>query len=153
MENSEQLAFVLLYHKSISPLDLRKIKTHRVDGEDDTLNYSWYSQKLSFITENAILGEQYFGINTTFGLKASNPYYDIDNEARVLFEPYFDVEKEAFICDFLKESLSETENIDLLNFIFNFWSSSQPNKRLIQSIDWNKINQVGIEKANRIRNI
>jgi hypothetical protein len=147
LENSEQLAFVLLFHKSISPLDLSKIKIHRIDGEDDTLNFTWYSQKISFITENAMLGEQYSGINKTFGLKESNQYYSIDNVTKILFEPYFDVEKEEFVCDFLKESLTDTENIELFNFIFNFWSSSQANKRIVQSIDWHNINHVGIEKV------
>lgn len=146
LENPEQLAFVLLYHKNICSLSLSTIKIHRLDGQNDTLNDTWYSQNISFITENATLAEQYFGINKILNLSPDKPLYDFDSESRILFQPYFDIEESKFVCDYLDKNLSEEENIDLFNFIYNFWTVSQANKRLIGNIDWNLINEIEIEK-------
>lgn len=147
LENPEQLAFVLLYHKHIAILGLSKIKIHRADGIDDRLNFTWYSQNISFISQSATLAEQYFRINNMLSLDSDKSSFVFDSETRILFQPYFDFETSVFVCDYLKTELSEEENFDLFNFIFNFWSASQANKRLVQNIDWNTIDENPVAKV------
>ena len=147
LKNSEQLAFILLFHKFIENIDLSKIKIQRADGEEDKLNYTWYSQNISFIDKIGVLGSQYLDINKHFELSPDNPFYNIDDSTRILYSPYFDNEEIKFVCDYLKKSLNDEEKIDLVDFIFNYWTVSQANKRLIANIDWNKINGTKVESV------
>ena len=109
LENSEQLAFVLLYHQFIENIDLSKIKIHCAGGTDYSLNYIYYSQNIPFIDKDAILNEQYFDINKLFDLSSHRQFYDVDNITRILFQPYFDNEETKFVCEYLKTDLSDDE--------------------------------------------
>lgn len=146
LENSEQLGFALLYHQFIESIDLSKVNIHCAEGEDYGLNYTYYSQNISFIGKEATLTEQYFDINRIFELSPHRPFYDVDKTTRILFQPYFDNEETKFICEYIKTDLTDDEKISLLEFIFSFWSESNANKRLIQSIDLNEINGNKIDK-------
>lgn len=140
LENSEQLAFILLYHQFVESIDLSKVNIHCIDGKDYGLNHTYYSQNISFIEKEAILSDQYFDMNRIFELSPHRQFCDVDNTTKILFQPYFDNEESKFVCEHIKSDLTDDEKISLLEFIFSFWSESNANKRLIQTIDWTEIN-------------
>jgi len=134
IDNSQQLAFILLYHKYIENLNLTEYNVETYEG-NYSLEFTYYTKLFSFIDANATLSEKYKSISKLFELPI-----DIDSEkgTQILTEPFFTDDK--FVCEYLKSALDDEQKIDLLKFIFDKWQKN--NKTKIKNIDWEKVNEI-----------
>jgi len=134
IDNSQQLAFILLYHKNIANLNFAEYSVETPEGEF-TLEYTYYTKQHSFIDANATLSEKYKGIAKIFELPL-----DIDKEkgTQIISEPFFTDNK--FVCEYLKTELDNNQRLDLMKFIFEKWQKNK--KTIIKNIDWEKMNNV-----------
>jgi hypothetical protein len=134
IDNSQQLAFILLYHKNITNLNLAEYSVETLDGEF-TLKYTYYTKQYSFIDANATLNEKYKDISKIFELPVD---IDKENGTQIISEPFFTDDK--FSCEYLKAELDNDQRLDLIKFIFDKWQKNK--KTVIKNIDWEKINNV-----------
>jgi hypothetical protein len=134
IDNSQQLAFILLYHKNISSLNFSEYIIETNDGEF-SLEYTYYLKKYTFVDANATLSERYKGISKIFKIPV-----DIDKEkgTQIISEPFFTDDK--FSCEYLKSELDDNQRLDLIKFIFDKWQ--QDKKTFVKNVDWEKINNL-----------
>ncbi len=134
IDNSQQLAFLLLFHKNIENLNFAEYNIETLDGKY-SLEYTYYTKPNSFLDANATLSDKYKGISKFYELPV-----DIDKtkETIIVAEPFFTEDK--FACEYLKAELSDDQRIDLIKFIFDKWQRNK--KTVIKNIDWEKINDI-----------
>lgn len=134
IDNSQQLAFLLLFHKNIENLNFAEYNIETLDGKY-SLEYTYYTKPNSFLDANATLSDKYKGISKFFELPV-----DIDKtkETIIVAEPFFTEDK--FACEYLKAELNDDQRIDLIKFIFDKWQRNK--KTVIKNIDWEKINDI-----------
>jgi hypothetical protein len=139
LENSEQLAFVILYNNYIEKIDLSLFKVLTKGGGICDISYNFYTTYYSFLVEDAILDDKYKDIKKILGELP----FSITNENQLLKEPYFT--EESFICPGLvTENLSQEQKLSLINFLFDQWNKEKI-KRIIKIIDWSKIKDTETE--------
>jgi hypothetical protein len=139
LENGQQLAFLLLYDKEISSVNLEQFKVETLDEKSWELKYSYYTQAFSFIGDDYLLKPQYSEIKKLLDL----PVKIGNSDNRILSKPYFS--EDNFVCAGLKSELSEEEKINFIDFLYSEWSR-ETNKPKIKKNDWSKINDTETEK-------
>lgn len=134
IDNSHQLAFILLYHKNITNINFAEYNIETLEGEF-TLEYTYYTKPYSFIHASATLSDKYKSISKIFELPV-----DIDKKAgtQIISEPFFTDNK--FVSEYLKSELDDKQRLDLIKFIFDKWQKNK--KTFIKNIDWETINNV-----------
>lgn len=121
LENTQQVAYVCLR------CDINKRKRFKIKLSDSStyeFNRQWYIKNYSFINESHIT-QGYSDLAEYIKLP-----FDTDD---VLVGPY--IKDKEFICPGLKLNLSDSELIDLLNYIRDTFTLEK-----ITSVDWSQIN-------------
>ncbi len=143
VKNEYQLAFVLLYNQYVKTIDLSKIEAFHINNEKYAINDSLYLNKFQFISESETLDTRYNQVAKILKLNKNNPVFNAKNsDCKILLCPYFeyfDSETPEFYCKNIKTGLNESDSIHLINFIFEFWSASNENKRLIIAANLSKM--------------
>lgn len=140
IQNTEQLVFLLYYHTEFENINLENFCVDTFDTEFVwKLETDFYLNNFSFIEPKHIL--------KTENYKKLDEYVSfLENfeHAKISFytEPFF--ENNEFFCPKIKKSLTEKEQIDFLNFLFEQWKIKE-NKIQIQEINWSKIDEFETE--------
>lgn len=129
LENEQQLAFLLLYDKSIEGINFSNFEVKTCDERSWQLVYSYYIQSFSFIGKDYLLKKQYSELSTKIDL----PFAFKDK--LILNEPFFEDGK--FICPCIKNDLTDEEKIDLVEFILSQWRKDK--SKVEGVIDWTEI--------------
>lgn len=140
LENAEQLAFLFLYGLYIEEIDFSHFKVLNIDEEEVDLGTDKYLTDFDFIQQSEILHQKYRAITKFF---KDFPIVIEDNDNLLLIkEPYFEDDK--FICPYIEEVLSEEQQTDFVEFLFNQWYKKNK-KTAIRNIDWSTIDDIGTE--------
>ncbi len=134
IENAQQLAFILLYHRNIENLIFTEFNIETMDGKH-SLGYTYYTKQHSFIDANATLNEKYKGFGKLFDLPV---IIDKDKGTQIVAEPYFTDDR--FVCEYVSKGLDNGQRLELIMFLFNKWQKNE--KTVIKNIDWEKINDI-----------
>jgi hypothetical protein len=132
LENEQQLAFLFLYAYHIDQIDFSKFKALSVEDKVIDLQYDKYIFQFPFIKESETLHEKYKGVIDhikEFPLKI-----DYADNLLLIKEPYFN--DDLFICNNIKEILTDDEKISLIEFIYEKWVISN---ELIKKVNWKNI--------------
>lgn len=142
IQNTEQLIFLLHYHTEFENINLENFYVDTFDTEYLWhLNTDFYLNNFSFIAPENILSDKIF--------KKLNKYVSfLENfeHAKISFltTPYF--QNDEFYCPKIKKSLTEKEQIDFFNFLFEQWKIKE-NTAQIKNIDWSKIDDFETENV------
>ena len=130
LENSQQLAFVYAMCEEIEERSKFKVRYFGGDGVYN-FNKGWYTHQISFVDGICL-----------------NGYNDIDDYVEypkdtedLMQKPYINSQG-IFICEGLKESLSEEEIVDFLNFLHKNYSGYELSK-----VSWIKIDDKDVSKV------
>lgn len=137
LENSQQLVFLILYN-NLNEVNFKKFKVNTIDNKNWQLIYSYYCQPFSFIDNDYILKSQYADISRKLNL----PVNIGSSQNQILKEPHFTTTE--FICPCIKSELTEKEQIDFIEFLYNKWGTEKF-KSLFGDIDWNIIDGNKVE--------
>lgn len=142
LKNASQLAYILLYNKNIKYLNLSNIYITSLDGEDISINSTFYKEDLSFINNDHILDKKRYGnIDKLLKLTKDNLVFESWPKRKVLIKPFFDIENEEFVCDGIKTDLDSSEKKVLFDYIYEYWKESKQNRSTIKAIDWAYLGQ------------
>lgn len=123
LENEQQLAFLTLYIKDVSPFLVKTL------GGNQQLKGSFYTDYHSFLEESSILGIQYKGISELITLPEVK-----DTNGLILFSsPYLG--NNLLVIPRLKGTLTEKERIDLLEFLL----SQEGDQKVLGKLKWEPI--------------
>jgi len=118
LENEQQLAFLILFN-DLYPIDFKKFEVETLDGKHH-LDYTYYTNSYIFISKNAVLADRYGGISKLLSLPTKD---NVNSNTQIISKPYFN--DNNFVCPYLKESLTDNEKIELLEFLFEIHSTNK----------------------------
>jgi hypothetical protein len=142
LENEQQLAFLILYNKTVTSINFEEFKVEVLGAKNMELRYSFYLQPYSFIGDDYILKSQYAKIGEYINL----PCKYGNGESQIFSKPQ--ISQNKIICPGIKSTLSDKERIELLDLLNDLLPKQLRDLNLffIHLIDWSKINDIETSK-------
>ncbi|MBK9462125.1 MAG: hypothetical protein IPN94_22570 [Sphingobacteriales bacterium] len=131
LQNAEQLAFVLLANIS-DKLPLSPFCVETLGGLVKLQSNSFYIKTFSFIDVTATLSGTYNGLDKKLKINRHNSIFKT-SEANVLLEPYF--VNNTFNAPLIAID-TETQQIDLLTFLYQKWANNPDVQNLLPQLYW-----------------
>jgi len=147
LENSEQLAFALLYEANNGWINFGEFQIYASNETAYSIIEVWYVVNHSFLNETATTSDKYEGIAKILKLKDEHPIFKISDDCIFLFKPTFDDEGD-FLCKYIDEELDDEKCIELFDFLFNEYNKrGKDSKRDFEAItDWSTFGDTETKK-------
>jgi hypothetical protein len=143
--NAQQLAFLLHYSNSKSNIGkLDGFKAATVQGISNLNGVHIYctNNEMPFIHPTLVLNNQYEGLKEL--IVNEQPYFKASNNTNIYYNPYF--ENNKFIIPEITSITDPSNNLCLLNLIFNNWKQDKERLKIIELEDKKKwIDLIGFE--------
>lgn len=120
LKNCDQLRLILYLNKSKKIDNLEPIQIQSIDNEWYSLKDDWYLKKRPFVNDYAVLHSNYENIGRKSGTEFS-----------ILSKPYFQRDRNQFICPHLKKEIQGEDLIDFLELV-----KDQILKNAQQKVNW-----------------
>ena len=143
--NGAQLAFMILYKQEGGDFLFHEFNIVAMDERRYPAQYFYYTHPHRFVRNDATLSAPYQSVTKYLGIDALNPGYTINPSFVIGQSPYF--EDGELVCPSLKEELTEADQQDFIEFLFDQWSKNETAHQVISQTVWSAINDTPIEQV------